>query len=79
MFSSKFSSGEAVFVVLNLSWPGNGGWSSKLEALMKIEVGVNDPENAPVSRKGPNRPYSRQEGEVVFTETTLFTALEILL
>jgi hypothetical protein len=46
---------------------------------MKIEVGVNDPENAPVSRKGPNRPYSRQEGEVVFTETTLFTALEILL
>jgi hypothetical protein len=48
-------------------------------ALKDIEVGVNDTENVPVSWQGPNRPNPRQEGEVVFTETTLFTALEILL
>jgi hypothetical protein len=48
-------------------------------ALMVSTVGVNDIENVPVTWQGQNGPYSRQEGEVVFTETILFTALEILL
>jgi hypothetical protein len=43
--------------------------------LMVSTVGVNDNENVPVTRQGPNGPHPRQEREGVFTETTLFTAL----